>query len=231
MHRRRSSVVSIQSEASSITSPRRTSFSSGDKYTCPVCNTMMFFFSPDVFDDHVEHCNLKRTVATTNALRRRASEASSLPPSDLGELFSSESSSSSSGEEDNHGTIRVRKTLTIDTIRATQSKTRQHLRATSLSTFTFQTPSTSLSSLAYEVPTSLDDARFTLSASGDATEFGGFGDAPPMPGYVEPDSAIGRTWIPDLIDRRPRPSGRVKLAPRSTLRRRVTGDLHYEARQ
>lgn len=190
MRRRGSSIAYFVSEASgSSTLP----FSSADAYQCPICKTMLTTTSPSVFDDHVDHCSISRTISSS-LMKRRSSSTS---------VFSD------SGCSDDDATA------TASTSSAT-GRTGRFLPGGIYATSSIIAPAT-----ARILDQEFDDARFTISANGDAVEFGGFGRGEPLEASGEDLYTASR---PRAAARR-----RTTLISRTTLRRRLAVDLHAEA--
>jgi hypothetical protein len=160
--RRRGSSIPIIRDSPS---PTPSSFSTLDSFNCPICGITLCTTSSAVFDDHVDHCNIRRTMISPF------------------ERWRSISPSSSSD--------------------ADPSETPSKLDAFS-GTYIPRHP--------------YNDARYTISGTGDAVEFGGFGAVEPL----DADS-VGvdyEQYVPRPVSLR-----RKQLLGRAGLRRRLAVDL------
>lgn len=64
-------------------SPTPSWFSNSDSFECPICSTTLCTVSAAVFDEHVDHCESRRTMNSRSARRRPISPSTS---SDAGTL-------------------------------------------------------------------------------------------------------------------------------------------------
>jgi len=160
--RRRGSSITLIRDSSS---PPHSSFSTPGAFNCPLCNTTLCTASSAVFDEHVDHCRIRRTMISPFGPRRSTSP----------------SSSSDAGLSETSGNDNTTSAPIIP----------QH---------------------------EYHEARYTISGTGDAVEFGGFGAIEPL----DPDS-IGGDYEPYVS--RPPSLRRKQLLGRAALRRRLAVDI------
>jgi len=146
-------------------SPAPSSFSTRDSFQCPVCDTTVCTTSSVVFDEHVDHCNIRRTVISPFAARR------SISPSSNSDAALSVNPN------------------TVDAV-----------------------PTTYIPRHEYE------SARYTISGTGGAIEFGGFG-------VVEPRDTGDMGADDEQNPPRPVSLRRKRLLGRAGLRRRLPVDI------